>query len=138
MALQEKLAQEEANTRINIQKIDAQWRDILRKGTPLAQPCHAPHPRPEKAVQLHSELEILSQTFERVLDRKQAVIQTLVGDLVEAEQQVRCVGEAFPACPSLVPCRTTWHRRATCKTSIGCSCSSRSASRRYVCVRELA
>ncbi len=43
---------------------------------------------PEKAGEIKSEIEILSQTFERILDRKMAIIQSLVQDLVEAEQQV--------------------------------------------------
>lgn len=70
--LKDKLAQEEVNTRINMQKIDAQWRAILRK---------------EKSEDIQQELDILSQTFERVLDRKQAIIQALVQDIIEAEQQ---------------------------------------------------
>ena len=41
----------------------------------------------EKADELREEIAILSQTFERVLDRKQAIIQSLASDLLEAEQQ---------------------------------------------------
>jgi hypothetical protein len=41
-----------------------------------------------KSDELRRELEILSQTFERVLDRKEAVVQACLRDLNEAEQQV--------------------------------------------------
>ena len=40
---QEKLEQEEANTRMNMQKIDAQWRAILRKGTTITPHHTTPH-----------------------------------------------------------------------------------------------
>eukprot|EP00051_Salpingoeca_urceolata_P005721 m.76460 g.76460 ORF g.76460 m.76460 type:complete len:517 (+) comp14511_c1_seq3:33-1583(+) len=70
--LKEKLAQEEANARINLRKLNAQWVPILRQA---------------KAKELQKEIEILSQTFERVVDRKNAVIENLVQDLKESEQQ---------------------------------------------------
>lgn len=40
-----------------------------------------------KAEEIRKEIEILSQTFERVLDRKDATINTLISDLEEAEAQ---------------------------------------------------
>jgi hypothetical protein len=45
------------------------------------------HYHAEKANDIKEEINILSQTFERVLDRKQAVVQSLMQDLMEAEQQ---------------------------------------------------
>jgi len=69
---QEKLDQEEKNSRISLKKLDEQWRTILRK---------------IKADDLRKEISILHQTFERMLDRKDAVIKSLVKDLSEAEKQ---------------------------------------------------
>merc|ERR1719326_1992333 len=70
--LKKKLAQEEKNARISLMKINAQWRQIMRKA---------------KGDEIRKELEILSQVFERVLDRKESVIQSCLRDLAEAEQQ---------------------------------------------------
>ena len=72
ITLQEKLEQEEKNSRISLKKLDEQWRTILRK---------------VKADELRKEISILHQTFERMLDRKDAVIKSLVKDLSEAEKQ---------------------------------------------------
>ena len=33
------------------------------------------------------DIEILSQTFERIIDRKEAIIKSLVKDIEEAEEQ---------------------------------------------------
>lgn len=43
--------------------------------------------REAKSKELKKELEILSQTFERVVDRKESVIKSLGKDLQEAEEQ---------------------------------------------------
>lgn len=67
-----RLAQEQANSRINKLKIQNQWRKIMR---------------PEKAETLKKEIEILSQNHERDVDRKDAIIQMLDRDLEEAEDQ---------------------------------------------------
>ena len=40
-----------------------------------------------KSKELKKDIEILSQTFERVVDRKESVIKSLVKDLMEAEEQ---------------------------------------------------
>ena len=40
-----------------------------------------------KSVELKKDIEILSQTFERVIDRKDAILKSLVKDLEEAEEQ---------------------------------------------------
>lgn len=77
--LKEKLEQEEQNTRINLQKLNAQWRTIMR---------HA------KATELRKEIEILSQSFERVLDRKESVMQSCLRDLSEAESQEQMAARA--------------------------------------------
>jgi hypothetical protein len=70
--LKEKLDQEERNTRISLKKLNEQWRTILRK---------------VKASELRKSIEILHQTFERQLDRKDATLKSLVKTLGEAERQ---------------------------------------------------
>ena len=40
-----------------------------------------------KSQELKKDIEILSQTFERVIDRKEAIIKSLVKDIEEAEEQ---------------------------------------------------
>eukprot|EP00047_Mylnosiga_fluctuans_P002477 m.224672 g.224672 ORF g.224672 m.224672 type:complete len:498 (-) comp11131_c0_seq1:1772-3265(-) len=70
--LKEKLQQEEANSRISKAKLNAQWLDIMRKA---------------KSEELRNEILILSQMFERVVDRKEAILQSLVAYLSESEQQ---------------------------------------------------
>lgn len=64
-----------------------------------------------KAQELKKDIEVLSQTFERVIDRKEAIIKSLVKDLEEAEEQYqmaqrshlqnedRLIGEHFFICP---------------------------------------
>nr|XP_032828225.1 dynein regulatory complex subunit 2 [Petromyzon marinus] len=70
--LKEKLAKEENNTRLNSIKLTQQWRAMMRQA---------------KSQELCRDLEILSQTFERVVDRKDSVIKCLTKDLEEAEEQ---------------------------------------------------
>ena len=69
---QEKLIKEEKNTKNNLNKINYQWRSIMRDA---------------KAKELLKDIEIMSQTFERIIDRKDSVIKALVKDLQEAEEQ---------------------------------------------------
>ena len=69
---QEKLLKEEKNTKKNLNKINYQWRSIMRDA---------------KAKDLLKDIEIMSQTFERIIDRKDSVIKSLVKDLQEAEEQ---------------------------------------------------
>lgn len=57
---QDKLAKEEHNSALNLNKINTQWRTVLRE---------------VKTRELHRDIEILSQTFERVLDCKDSVIK---------------------------------------------------------------
>jgi hypothetical protein len=68
----EKLSKEEKNTKYNLNKINYQWRSIMRDA---------------KAKELLKDIEIMSQTFERIIDRKDTVIKALVKDLQEAEEQ---------------------------------------------------
>jgi len=70
--LQNKLAKEERATRFNMNKLNHQWRTIMREA---------------KSKELKKDLEILSQTFERVVDRKESVVKSLGKDLLEAEEQ---------------------------------------------------
>lgn len=43
--------------------------------------------RDAKSRELQKDIEIMSQTFERIIDRKDSVIKALVKDLQEAEEQ---------------------------------------------------
>ncbi|XP_062386488.1 dynein regulatory complex subunit 2-like [Sardina pilchardus] len=70
--LKEKLQKEEKNSAVNLHKLTQQWRAVLRQ---------------TRATELRRDISILSQTFERVLDRKDSVIKSLVCDVNEAEQQ---------------------------------------------------
>ncbi|XP_067092646.1 dynein regulatory complex subunit 2 [Osmerus mordax] len=70
--LKDKLQKEERNSAVNLYKLTQQWRAVLRQ---------------TRATELRSDIAVLSQTFERVLDRKDSVIQCLVCDLSEAERQ---------------------------------------------------
>ncbi|XP_051817951.1 dynein regulatory complex subunit 2 [Antechinus flavipes] len=70
--LKDKLAKEERNSALNLNKINTQWRTVLRE---------------VKAKELQKDIEILSQTFERVVDCKDSVIKSLAKDLIEAEDQ---------------------------------------------------
>ncbi|XP_076768151.1 dynein regulatory complex subunit 2 isoform X2 [Arvicanthis niloticus] len=70
--LKDKLAKEEHNSALNLNKINTQWRTVLRE---------------VKTRELHKDIEILSQTFERVVDCKDSVIKSLARDLTEAEEQ---------------------------------------------------
>jgi len=71
-ALAQKMRTEQKNTRVNQLKIQNQWRKIMR----LA-----------KVESLRKDIEILSQSHERDVDRKDAIIQMLDRDLEEAEEQ---------------------------------------------------
>lgn len=70
--LKDKLQKEERATKFNLNKLNNQWRNIMREA---------------KSKELKKDIEILSQTFERVVDRKDAVIKSLAKDLMEAEEQ---------------------------------------------------
>eukprot|EP01006_Ploeotia_vitrea_P049658 TRINITY_DN67365_c4_g1_i1.p1 TRINITY_DN67365_c4_g1~~TRINITY_DN67365_c4_g1_i1.p1 ORF type:complete len:589 (-),score=374.74 TRINITY_DN67365_c4_g1_i1:475-2016(-) len=65
-------ASEALNTRLNMMKLLSLHRKLMRE---------------EKLDELKREIEVLSQQHQREVDRKDALIQTLVMDLDEAEQQ---------------------------------------------------
>ena len=73
------MAIEQKNTHINRLKIQNQWRKIMR----LA-----------KLEQLRKDIEILSQSHERDVDRKDAILQMLDRDLEEAEEQYQMAHRA--------------------------------------------
>lgn len=68
----DKLSKEEKATKFNLNKLNHQWRNIMREA---------------KSKELKKDIEILSQTFERVVDRKESVIKSLAKDVSEAEEQ---------------------------------------------------
>ncbi|NXP09244.1 DRC2 protein, partial [Thinocorus orbignyianus] len=70
--LQDKLAKEKGDSTLNLHKLNTQWRAVLRE---------------TKEKELRQDILILSQTFERVMDCKDSVIQSLTTDLEEAEEQ---------------------------------------------------
>lgn len=70
--LKDKLSKEEKASKFNLNKLNHQWRNIMREA---------------KSKELKKDIEILSQTFERVVDRKESVIKFLAKDLAEAEEQ---------------------------------------------------
>ncbi|TPP56148.1 Coiled-coil domain-containing protein 65 [Fasciola gigantica] len=70
--LQDKLEREEKVTRLNQYKLVHHWRAIMREA---------------KSAELKRDIDILSQTFERIIDRKDSIIKTLIKDLNEAEEQ---------------------------------------------------
>ncbi|KAJ3195879.1 Dynein regulatory complex subunit 2 [Irineochytrium annulatum] len=68
----EKQAIEEKNARLNNLKIQNRWRELMKAA---------------KASELRSQVEILRQIHERHVDRKNAALQNLEGDVAEAEEQ---------------------------------------------------
>lgn len=74
------MIKEEKNSKHNLNKINYQWRSIMRDA---------------KAKELLRDIEIMSQTFERIIDRKDSVIKSLVKDLHEAEEQYQMAMRSF-------------------------------------------
>lgn len=74
--LKDKLGSEMKSVKLNETKLIVKWRDILRQ---------------QKADELKKDIQILSQTFERIMDRKNSVIDALVKDLEDAESQHRLI-----------------------------------------------
>lgn len=72
--LKDKLLKEEQAVKLNETKLITKWRAILRQN---------------KSEELRTEIQILAQTFERIVDRKSNVIEVLVHDLEQAESQHR-------------------------------------------------
>ncbi|CBY31781.1 unnamed protein product [Oikopleura dioica] len=77
--MKDKLAREEKYSRLNNKKLIEKWRSIMRQS---------------KSAELKKELQILSHTFERIMDRKDAVTQQLARDLEESEEQSRIATRA--------------------------------------------
>lgn len=77
--LKDKLEKEEKYSRLNNRKLIEKWRTIMRQ---------------TKSAELKREIQILSQTFERIMDRKDAVIQQFAKDLEESEEQNRVATRA--------------------------------------------
>ena len=72
MILKEKLAIEQRNTKINNNKVTNYWRNVMRKA---------------KSEEIKKDIEVLSQSFEREVDRKDSIIKSLAKDIEEAEEQ---------------------------------------------------
>ncbi|CAN8207265.1 unnamed protein product [Coccothraustes coccothraustes] len=70
--LQEKLTREEQSSRWGLHKVHTLWRSAQRKA---------------KDQELRQDIELLSQTFTRVMDCKDGTIEALVTELQEAEEQ---------------------------------------------------
>ncbi|KAM9214613.1 LOW QUALITY PROTEIN: dynein regulatory complex subunit 2 [Leptosomus discolor] len=70
--LKDKLAKEKQSSTLSLHKLNTQWRAVLRVA---------------KAEELRQDIEILRQTFVRVMDGKDSVIESLATDLEEAEEQ---------------------------------------------------
>lgn len=70
--LKDKLLKEETYTKFNMSKLQNQWRVIMREA---------------KSGELKKDIEVLRHTFERIIDRKDAISKSLNKDLEEAEEQ---------------------------------------------------
>ncbi|XP_071585493.1 dynein regulatory complex subunit 2 [Heliangelus exortis] len=70
--LKDKVAKEEGSSTLNLHKLDTQWRAMLRAA---------------KDAELRRDVEVLMQTFSRVLDCKDSAIESLVTELEEVEEQ---------------------------------------------------
>ncbi|NXO01073.1 DRC2 protein, partial [Rhinopomastus cyanomelas] len=70
--MKDRLAKENHNSTLSLQMLHSKWQRVLREA---------------KAKKLHQDVEILSQTFARVIDCKNSVIESLVADLEQAEEQ---------------------------------------------------
>ncbi|XP_034717467.1 dynein regulatory complex subunit 2 [Etheostoma cragini] len=75
--LKDKLKKEQKNTEVNLLKVNEGWRSILRL---------------TRGTELHQDIKVLSQTFERQLDGLDSVVKNLEGDLLLAERQSAHVG----------------------------------------------
>ncbi len=78
--LTSKMIKEVKFTRKNLNKINYQWLFIMRD---------------LKAKELYRDIEIMSQTFERIIDRKDSVIKELLKDLNESEEQFEMAIRSF-------------------------------------------
>eukprot|EP01063_Lacrimia_lanifica_P037641 TRINITY_DN7795_c0_g1_i1.p1 TRINITY_DN7795_c0_g1~~TRINITY_DN7795_c0_g1_i1.p1 ORF type:complete len:522 (+),score=288.55 TRINITY_DN7795_c0_g1_i1:143-1708(+) len=72
--MQELMEEESKFTNDSLREVQMRWVEILRR---------------EKKIELSAEVEVLRQTYDKTLDRKNAVIDMLMSDLGEAEEQYR-------------------------------------------------
>eukprot|EP01064_Diplonema_japonicum_P012430 TRINITY_DN19898_c0_g1_i2.p1 TRINITY_DN19898_c0_g1~~TRINITY_DN19898_c0_g1_i2.p1 ORF type:complete len:507 (+),score=200.97 TRINITY_DN19898_c0_g1_i2:61-1521(+) len=72
--MQELMEEEAKYSQENLREVQMRWVELLRR---------------EKYVELSADVEVLRQTYDKTLDRKNAVIDMLMGDLTEAEEQYR-------------------------------------------------
>lgn len=78
--LREKLTREEKFTQHNSAKLNTQWLAVMRAA---------------KSKELKKEIEILSQTFGRIIDRKDTVIKSSSAEIDEAEEQYNMALRSF-------------------------------------------
>ena len=97
--LKDKLVKEEQATKLNIIKLKEQWRTIMRKGDD----CYPPFlylafhsyslvyllflSFTAKTEELKKDALVMKESYERVVDRKDAIIHSLARDTEEAEEQ---------------------------------------------------
>jgi hypothetical protein len=79
-SFKEKLTREEKFTERNSFKLNTQWLAVMRAA---------------KSKELKKEIEILSQTFGRIIDRKDTVIKASLIDIDEAEEQYNMALRSF-------------------------------------------
>eukprot|EP01060_Flectonema_neradi_P013758 TRINITY_DN20481_c0_g1_i1.p1 TRINITY_DN20481_c0_g1~~TRINITY_DN20481_c0_g1_i1.p1 ORF type:complete len:541 (+),score=139.55 TRINITY_DN20481_c0_g1_i1:53-1624(+) len=72
--MQELMEEEQKYSASSLREVQMRWVELLRR---------------EKYVELSADVEILRQTYDKSLDRKNAVIDMLMNDLDEAEEQYR-------------------------------------------------
>jgi len=78
--LKEKLTREQKFTEHNSAKLNTQWLAVMRAA---------------KSKELKKEIEILSQTFGRIIDRKDTVIKASSSEIEEAEEQYNMALRSF-------------------------------------------
>ncbi|KAJ9453210.1 Coiled-coil domain-containing protein 65-like protein [Diplonema papillatum] len=72
--MQELMEEEAQYSKESQREVQMRWVELLRR---------------EKYVELSADVEVLRQVYDKTLDRKNAVIEMLMGDLTEAEEQYR-------------------------------------------------
>ena len=72
--MQELMEEEAQFSKESLREVQMRWVELLRR---------------EKYIELSAEVEVLRQTYDKTLDRKNAVIEMLMNDLNEAEEQYK-------------------------------------------------
>eukprot|EP01061_Rhynchopus_euleeides_P042127 TRINITY_DN73552_c0_g1_i1.p1 TRINITY_DN73552_c0_g1~~TRINITY_DN73552_c0_g1_i1.p1 ORF type:complete len:521 (+),score=211.77 TRINITY_DN73552_c0_g1_i1:338-1900(+) len=70
--MQELMEEEARYSQESLREVQMRWVELLRR---------------EKYIELSAEVEVLRQTYDKTLDRKNAVVEMLMNDLNEAEEQ---------------------------------------------------